>query len=93
MRSLERELSKICRKVVKALQLKQMTPQIKVTSENLNEFLGVRKFTYGRAEQQNQVGQVVGLAWTGSRRGSADDRGRDDARQGARCSAPANWAK
>ena len=64
VRSLERELSKICRKVVKALQLKQMSPQVKVTSENLNDFLGVRKFNYGRAEQQNQVGQVVGLAWT-----------------------------
>ena len=64
VRSLERELSKICRKVVKGLQLKQMTPKVVVTDENLNEFLGVRKFTYGRAEQQNQVGQVVGLAWT-----------------------------
>ncbi len=50
--------------MVKALQFKQMEPQVKVTSENLNDFLGVRKFTYGRAEQQNQVGQVVGLAWT-----------------------------
>ncbi|HEX7889040.1 MAG TPA: endopeptidase La [Ramlibacter sp.] len=64
VRSLERELSKICRKVVKGLQLKKMTPQVKVTAENLNDFLGVRKHTYGRAEQQNQVGQVVGLAWT-----------------------------
>ncbi|MBC5783047.1 endopeptidase La [Ramlibacter sp. USB13] len=64
VRSLERELSKICRKTVKGLQLKKMTPQVKVTPENLNDFLGVRKFTYGRAEQQNQVGQVVGLAWT-----------------------------
>jgi ATP-dependent Lon protease len=64
VRSLERELSKICRKVVKGLQLKKMTPQVKVTAENLNDFLGVRKFNYGRAEQQNQVGQVVGLAWT-----------------------------
>ncbi|MBK8070891.1 MAG: endopeptidase La [Ramlibacter sp.] len=64
VRSLERELSKICRKVVKALQLKQMTPQVVVTAANLNEFLGVRKFNYGRAESQNQVGQVVGLAWT-----------------------------
>ena len=64
VRSLERELSKICRKVVKGLQLKQMTPQVQVTAENLNDFLGVRKFNYGRAEQQNQVGQVVGLAWT-----------------------------
>ncbi len=64
VRSLERELSKICRKVVKGLQLKKMTPQVKVDANNLNDFLGVRKFTYGRAEEQNQVGQVVGLAWT-----------------------------
>ncbi|MEN9329129.1 MAG: putative ATP-dependent protease [Pseudomonadota bacterium] len=64
VRSLERELSKICRKVVKGLQLKQMQPQVKVTADNLNDFLGVRKYNYGRAEQQNQVGQVVGLAWT-----------------------------
>ena len=64
VRSLERELSKICRKVVKGLQLKKMTPQVVVTPENLNDFLGVRKYSYGRAEQQNQVGQVVGLAWT-----------------------------
>jgi len=64
VRSLERELSKICRKVVKGLQLKKLTPQVKVTAENLNDYLGVRKFTYGRAEKQNQVGQVVGLAWT-----------------------------
>jgi len=64
VRSLERELSKICRKVVKGLQLKKMAPQVKVTGDNLNDFLGVRKYTYGRAEQQNQVGQVVGLAWT-----------------------------
>jgi ATP-dependent Lon protease len=64
VRSLERELSKICRKVVKALQLKKMTPLVKVSADNLNDFLGVRKFSYGRAEQQNEVGQVVGLAWT-----------------------------
>ena len=64
VRSLERELSKICRKVVKGLQLKKMVPQVKVTPDNLNDFLGVRKYSYGRAEQQNQVGQVVGLAWT-----------------------------
>lgn len=64
VRSLERELSKICRKVVKGLLLKKMVPQVKVTADNLNDFLGVRKYSYGRAEQQNQVGQVVGLAWT-----------------------------
>ena len=64
VRSLERELSKICRKVVKGLLLKQMQAQVTVTADNLNEFLGVRKYTYGRAEQKSQVGQVVGLAWT-----------------------------
>ncbi|MBL0726808.1 endopeptidase La [Piscinibacter sp. HJYY11] len=64
VRSLEREVSKICRKVVKGLQLKTYTGQVVVTEENLNDFLGVRKFTYGRAENANQVGQVVGLAWT-----------------------------
>ncbi|CAN1546954.1 Lon ATP-dependent Lon protease, bacterial type [Burkholderiaceae bacterium] len=64
VRSLERDLSKICRKVVKGLQLKKMTPQVVVTAENLDDFLGVRKYTYGRAEQQSQIGQVVGLAWT-----------------------------
>jgi ATP-dependent Lon protease len=64
VRSLERELSKICRKVVKGLQLKQMTALVTVSDNNLNDFLGVRKFDYGRAEKKNQVGQVVGLAWT-----------------------------
>ena len=64
VRSLERELSKICRKVVKGIQLKKMEPKVLVTPDNLNEFLGVRKFDYGRAEKNNQVGQVVGLAWT-----------------------------
>ena len=64
VRSLERELGKICRKVVKALLLKQMKPQVVVNADNLNDFLGVRKYTYGRAEQKNQIGQVVGLAWT-----------------------------
>jgi ATP-dependent Lon protease len=64
VRSLERELSKICRKVVKGLQLKKMKPKVTVNGANLNDFLGVRKYNYGRAEAQNQVGQVVGLAWT-----------------------------
>ncbi|MCK6414807.1 MAG: endopeptidase La [Giesbergeria sp.] len=64
VRSLERELSKICRKVVKGLLLKKYQPQVSVTPDNLPDFLGVRKYTYGRAEEQNQVGQVVGLAWT-----------------------------
>lgn len=64
VRSLEREISKICRKVVKSIQLKQVTDKVVVTEDNLNDFLGVRKFSYGQAEKQNQVGQVVGLAWT-----------------------------
>ena len=64
VRSLEREISKICRKVIKSLLLKQVTPTVVVNAANLNDFLGVRKYTYGRAEQVNQVGQVVGLAWT-----------------------------
>ena len=64
VRSLERELSKICRKTVKGLLLKKMTPKVTVDGSNLNDFLGVRKYSFGLAEKQNQVGQVVGLAWT-----------------------------
>ena len=64
VRSLEREISKIYRKVVKGVQLKQYTEKVVVTEDNLNDFLGVRKYSYGQAEKQNQVGQVVGLAWT-----------------------------
>jgi ATP-dependent Lon protease len=64
VRSLERELSKICRKVVKGQQLKKYEGKVVVTEDNLNDYLGVRKFDYGRAEKTNQVGQVVGLAWT-----------------------------
>ena len=64
VRSLEREVSKICRKTVKGLLLKKMQAPVQVTADNLPDFLGVRKYTYGRAEQDNQVGQVVGLAWT-----------------------------
>ncbi|AKJ28520.1 DNA-binding protein [Caldimonas brevitalea] len=64
VRSLEREISKICRKVVKGLTLKKYEGQVEVTDENLNDFLGVRRYQYGMAEKENQVGQVVGLAWT-----------------------------
>ncbi len=64
VRSLERELSKICRKTVKGVQLGQFKAPVKVTEENLSDFLGVRKFNYGRAEAKNQIGQVAGLAWT-----------------------------
>jgi ATP-dependent Lon protease len=64
VRSLEREISKICRKVVKGLSLKKYEGQVRIAAENLNDFLGVRKYSYGEAEKQNQVGQVNGLAWT-----------------------------
>ena len=64
VRSLEREISKICRKVVKELLLKKVEGVMEVTPENLNDYLGVRKFRFGRAEEQDQVGQVTGLAWT-----------------------------
>ncbi|UCH16531.1 MAG: endopeptidase La [Burkholderiales bacterium] len=64
VRSLEREISKICRKTVKGLQLGASESKVVVTEESLNDFLGVRKFDFGRAEKTNQVGQVVGLAWT-----------------------------
>lgn len=68
VRSLERDLSHICRKVVKGIQLKaygiQPVLPITVHDGNLADFLGVRKFDFGRAEKQNQVGQVCGLAWT-----------------------------
>lgn len=64
VRSLEREISKICRKAVKALLLKKQLTRISVTSRNLEKYLGVRRFSFGVAEQKNQVGQVTGLAWT-----------------------------
>ena len=64
VRSLERELAKICRKVVKGLLLKKLEPKVVVTADNLPDFLGVHKYTYGSAANANQVGQVVGLAWT-----------------------------
>ncbi|MDB5823355.1 MAG: lon [Herminiimonas sp.] len=64
VRSLEREISKICRKVVKMLLLKKQDKKVAVTSKNLDKFLGVRRFDFGVAEKENQVGQVVGLAWT-----------------------------
>ncbi len=64
VRSLEREVSKICRKVVKGIALKQFGSKVVVTEENLNDFLGVRKYSHGEATKENQVGQVSGLAWT-----------------------------
>ena len=64
VRNLEREISKICRKVVTALVIGKTKKRTSVTPKNLDKFLGVKKFTFGLAEKQNQVGQVTGLAWT-----------------------------
>jgi ATP-dependent Lon protease len=64
VRSLERDISKICRKVVKDLLLNPRKEKVCVTAENLNNYLGVRRFDYGCAEEQDQIGQVTGLAWT-----------------------------
>jgi ATP-dependent Lon protease len=64
VRALEREISKICRKVVKTLVMQQRDKKITINARNLDKFLGVRRFTYGIAEENNQVGQVTGLAWT-----------------------------
>ncbi len=74
VRSLERDIGKICRKVVKklladseALKLaksKEVPAKVIVTSENLSDYLGVRRFSFGMAEKENQIGQVNGLAWT-----------------------------
>ncbi len=64
VRNLERELSKICRKSVKELLLEKDREQVSVTPKNLSKYLGVRRFRYGRAEDNDQIGQVTGLAWT-----------------------------
>ena len=64
VRSLEREIAKICRKAVTAHTLKKAKGKISVTPKNLDKYLGVRRYTYGMAEAKNQVGQVTGLAWT-----------------------------
>jgi ATP-dependent Lon protease len=64
VRNLEREISKICRKVVKSLLLKPRKSRVMVTPKSMEKYLGVRRFRYGKAEDKNQVGQVTGLAWT-----------------------------
>ncbi|MDX7836193.1 endopeptidase La [Aeromonas caviae] len=64
VRSLEREISKICRKAVKRILLDKSIKHVQVNQENLKEFLGVQRFDYGKATDQNQIGQVCGLAWT-----------------------------
>ena len=64
VRSLEREIAKICRKVAKELLLNEIKRTVTVTSRSVRKYLGVRQFRYGKAEDENRVGQVTGLAWT-----------------------------
>ncbi|HMV06613.1 MAG TPA: endopeptidase La [Accumulibacter sp.] len=64
VRALERDISKICRKVVKTLLLRKSQHRVAVGARNLDKFLGVRRYNFGVAERENQVGQVTGLAWT-----------------------------
>ena len=64
VRGLEREIAKVCRRAVKQDALKESDRNKEASSETLEDFLGVRKFNYGRAEEQDQIGQVTGLAWT-----------------------------
>nr|WP_306799219.1 endopeptidase La [Alcanivorax quisquiliarum] len=64
VRGLEREISKICRKVVKEHLLANTSDPVDVGVEQMEHYLGVRKFSFGRAEEQDQIGQVTGLAWT-----------------------------
>ena len=64
VRAMEREIAKICRKVVKRIALDDWARGGEVSSENVEELLGVRKFNFGVADESNQVGEVTGLAWT-----------------------------
>jgi len=64
VRNLEREISKICRKVVKQLLLKPRNKRVSITPKSNEKYLGVRRFRYGKVEDNDQVGQVTGLAWT-----------------------------
>ena len=64
VRSLERDIAKICRKVVKSLLLKPASKRVNVNPKNLEDYLGVRRYRYGQAVEVNQIGQVTGLAWT-----------------------------
>ena len=64
VRGLEREISKLCRKAVKQLLLDKSLKHIEINGDNLHDYLGVQRFDYGRADNENRVGQVTGLAWT-----------------------------
>ncbi len=65
VRNLEREIAKICRKVIKENLLNSTNGKgIIISSENAGKYLGVQRFRFGRAEEQDRIGQVTGLAWT-----------------------------
>ena len=64
VRGLEREIAKICRKVTKRLVMKGELELVVVNADNLADYLGVQKFSFGIAEEENRIGQVTGLAWT-----------------------------
>ncbi|MBA6231624.1 MULTISPECIES: endopeptidase La [unclassified Colwellia] len=64
VRGLEREISKLCRKAVKAILLDKAIKKVTINQDNLSEFLGVQRFDYGKADSENRIGQVTGLAWT-----------------------------
>jgi ATP-dependent Lon protease len=64
VRSLEREIAKICRKVVKSLVIKPSTRKVQITPKNLEDYLGVQRYRFGKADEKDQVGMVTGLAWT-----------------------------
>ena len=64
VRGMDREIARICRKVVKAQLTKKKDGKVQVTAKNLDKYLGVRRYTFGIAEKANQIGQVTGLAWT-----------------------------
>ncbi|MUH95490.1 endopeptidase La [Aliivibrio fischeri] len=64
VRSLEREISKLCRKAVKQILLDKSIKKVTINQDNLKNFLGVQRCDYGKADDENRIGQVVGLAWT-----------------------------
>ena len=64
VRGMDREIARICRKVVKAQLTKKKDGKAQVLAKNLDKYLGVRRYSYGIAEKTNQIGQVTGLAWT-----------------------------
>lgn len=64
VRNLEREISKLCRKAVRNILINKDIKTLKITADDLDEYLGVQRFDFGKAEESNQIGQVTGLAWT-----------------------------